>query len=132
MKKFLGIDETPPQLDRSFQAAKKLQDEIPSSKEIEEISLNELPSMVEKLHIVTRQASTNTDLDMREFLGIDKALQRIQGELTNNVSKLSEIDRYIKHETAKRDEMANSTEYTQEQRDKVDKQLRNLKDERAA
>ena len=29
---------------------------------------------------------------MREFLGIDKALTRIKGELSNNASKLTEID----------------------------------------
>ena len=28
---------------------------------------------------------------MREFLGIDKALQTIQGELLNNTSKLTEL-----------------------------------------
>ena len=32
----------------------------------------------------------NTDLDMREFLGIDKALQSIQAELSNNTSKLTD------------------------------------------
>ena len=31
-------------------------------------------------------------LDMQEFLGIDKALQSIQGELVNNTSKLIEIE----------------------------------------
>ena len=29
---------------------------------------------------------------MQEFLGIDKALQSIQGELVNNTSKLIEIE----------------------------------------
>ena len=33
-----------------------------------------------------------SDLDMQEFLGIDKALQSIQGELVNNTSKLIEIE----------------------------------------
>jgi len=32
--------------------------------------------------------AVNTDLDMREFLGIDKALTRIKGELQNNAAKL--------------------------------------------
>ena len=34
---------------------------------------------------------TKYDLDMREFLGIDKALQGIQEGLLNNMSKLTEI-----------------------------------------
>ena len=47
----------------------------------------------------TRKASQNTYLDMREFLGIDKALQTIQGELINNTSKLTEINERIKKRT---------------------------------
>jgi len=40
--------------------------------------------------------ATNTDLDIREFLGIDKALTRIKGELKNNAAKLSETDNHLK------------------------------------
>ena len=32
---------------------------------------------------------------MLEFLGIDKALQNIRGELLNSTSKLTEIDKLI-------------------------------------
>ena len=35
---------------------------------------------------------------MREFLGIDKSLQSIQGELLNNTSKLTEISKRIKRD----------------------------------
>ena len=42
---------------------------------------------------------------MREFLGIDKALQSIQGELLNNTSKLAEIDKSIKRDTKKLEEV---------------------------
>ena len=44
--------------------------------QMESIPLEELSSLVEDIHIKTREASQNTDLDMREFLGIDKALQK--------------------------------------------------------
>lgn len=44
---------------------------------------------------VTRSVNTNTDLDMREFLGINKALTRIKGKLQNNVSKLTKINARI-------------------------------------
>ena len=37
-------------------------------------------SLVEYIHVKTREVSQNTDLDIREFLGIDKALQSIQGD----------------------------------------------------
>ena len=32
---------------------------------------------------------------MKEFLGIDKALRRVQGEIINNVAKLSELDKQL-------------------------------------
>ena len=44
---------------------------------------------------------------MQEFLGIDKALQRIQGELLNNTSKLTEINKHIKRDTKKLEEEEN-------------------------
>lgn len=45
---------------------------------------------------VTRDISINTDLGMQEFLGIDRALTRIKGELENNASKVSEVEEHIK------------------------------------
>ena len=67
--------------------------------------------MVEDVHVEIRETSQNTDLDMREFLGIDKALQRIQGELLNNTSKLTQINKRIKLE-----EVENDSTYSDEQR----------------
>ena len=52
--------------------------------------------MVENIHVKAREASQNTDLDMREVLGIDKAPQSTQGELLNNTSKLTEINKVSK------------------------------------
>ena len=66
---------------------------------MESIPLKELLSLVEDIHVKTREASQNNDLDMQEFLGIDKALQGIQDELLNNTSKLTEIDKRIKRDT---------------------------------
>ena len=59
---------------------------------MESIPLKELSSLAEDIHIKTWEASQDTLLDMRKFLGIDKALQSIQGELLNNISKLTEIN----------------------------------------
>ena len=67
--------------------------------------------MVEDVHVEIRETSQNTDLDMREFLGIDKALQSIQGELLNNTSKLTQINKRIKLE-----EVENDSTYSDEQR----------------
>ena len=64
--------------------------ELPTDLEMESIPLEKLSSLIEGIHVKTREASQNTDLDMREFLGIDKALQSIQAELLNNTSKLTD------------------------------------------
>ena len=93
MKKFLGVDKTLPALERSFRTATKLKSELPTDLEMEIIPLEELSSLVEDIHVKTRETSQKTDLDMREFLGIDKALQSIQGEFLNNTSKLTEINK---------------------------------------
>ena len=53
---------------------------------------------------------------MWELLGIDKALQSIQGELWNNTSKLTEINKRIKRDNKKLDEVENAPTYSDEQR----------------
>ena len=82
--------------------------------------------MVGDIRIKTREASPNTDLDMREFLGIDEALQSIEGELVNNTSKSTEINKRIKRDTKKLQEVENDLTYTDEEhqlyRDKLDDQ----------
>ena len=83
---------------------------------MESIPMEEPSSLVEDIDAKTREASQNTDLDMREFLGIDKALQSIQGELLNNTSKLIEINTHIKKDTKKLEEVENNPTYTDEQR----------------
>ena len=101
MKSVLSLDETPFALERSLRAATKLSHELPTDLEMESILLGKLSSLVEYIHFKTTEASQTTNLDMREFLGIDKALQGIQGELLNNMSKLTEIDKHIKRDTQK-------------------------------
>ena len=49
---------------------------------------------------------------MREFLGIDKALQSIQGELLNNTSRLTEINKSIERDTKKLQEVENDPAYS--------------------
>ena len=92
MKNFLGIN-TAPVLERSISAASKLKSELPTDLQMDSIPLKELSSLVEDIHVKTREASQNTDLNMRELLGIDKALQSMQGKLLNKIDKLiNEID----------------------------------------
>ena len=115
-KFFLVIDITPPSLERSISAASKLKSDLPADLEVESMPPIELLSLVEDVHVKSQEASQNTDLNMREFLGIDKALQNIPGELLNNTSKLTEIDKRIKKDTKKVEEVENDPTYTDEQR----------------
>ena len=61
-------------MEKSFKVATKLSRELPTDLEKESIPLEQLSSLTEDIHVKTQEASQNTDLDMREFLGIDKAL----------------------------------------------------------
>ena len=85
MKCVLSLDQTPSVLERSISASSKLKIELPTDLQMESKSLKELLSLVEYIYIKTRVASQETSRNMRDFLGIDKALQSIQGELLNNI-----------------------------------------------
>ena len=132
MKIFLGIDKTPPVLERSLKAATKLKSELPTDLQMESIPLKDLSSLVEGIHIKTRGAFQSTDLDMREFLAIDKALQSIQGELLNNTSKLPEINARIERDTKKLKEVENDSSYTDGQRQLHKDRLDDLNTEKQA
>ena len=116
MKSVLILNEKPPASERSFKAKTKLKAGLPTDLEMESIPLEEFSSLVEDTHVKTREASQNTELNMREFLGIDKALQSTQGELLNNTSKLTEIHKRIERETKKLQEVKNDPTYTDEQK----------------
>ena len=132
MKKFLGLDEAPLSLERSLKTATKLKSELPTDLQMESISLKDLSSLAKEIHIKTRETSQNTDLDMREILGIDKALQSIQGDLLNNTSKLTEINKRIERDTKKLEEVKNDPAYTDEQRQLYRDRLDGLNTEKQA
>ena len=71
-------------------------------------------------------------LTLRELQGLDKALQRTRGELTNNLAKLTELDKDIARQKQKLQE-AEDDEATEEttKRD-IRSRIQNLEDERAA
>ena len=98
-----------------------------------DIEMDELPPqrLEEVINEVMNSVSTNTDLDMREFEGIDKALTRIQGELANNAGKLTEIDAHISREQGKLEEIEDSPDL-QVHEERVKAKIADLKEERAA
>ena len=111
-------------------AASKLKSELPTDLQMESIPLKELSSLVEDIRAKTRESSQNTDLDIREFLGINKALQSIQGKLYT--SKLTEIDKRIKRDTKNLEEVENDPTYTDEQRQLYRDRLDDLNTEKQA
>ena len=113
MKSVLSLDETPSTLERSFKVATKLSRELPMDLEMESMPLEELLSLAEDIRVKTREASQNTDLDMQEFLGINKALEGINGEFLNNMSKLTEIEKRIQRDTKKLEETENDPAYSE-------------------
>ena len=69
---------------------------------------------------------------MREFLGIGKGLQSIQGELWHNTSKLTEINKRIKRDTKKLQEVENDPTCSHEQRQLYKDRLDDLTTEKQA
>ena len=80
---------------------------------MESIPRMELSSLVEDIHVKTQEASQNTDLDMREFSGIDKFLQGIFG-LLNNALKLTKINERINKERKKLKEVENDPTFSED------------------
>ena len=91
MKGMLGLDDTPPLLEKSIQAARDLNKTIPTDLEMEDIPLEDLSTRIQDVDVGIQKASKDTGLPVRELLALDKTLQRIQGELANNVGKLKHI-----------------------------------------
>ena len=114
MKGILGL-EAPAGLDRSIKVVEKLNSEIDF--QMNDIPMERLPKKAKEIQDKIREATaTETDLDMRKFLALDKALQSIKGELILNVSKLTKIDKNIERETKKLEEVENYPSYSDEQR----------------
>ena len=132
MKSVLSLHETPSVLERSLKVASKLKSELPTDLQMETIPLKGLSSLAEEIHVKTREASQNTYFSMREVLAIDKALQSIQGELLNNTSKLTEINKRIERDTKKLKEVDDDPTYTDEQRQLYKDRLDDLNTEKQA
>ena len=126
MKRILSIEGD----DLNISFAKKLQEELPTDQEMETIPLKDLGNLAETLHIATREASTNTDLDMREFLAIDRALQRVQGEIRNNLGKLSELDQQLAKDREKLEEIKDDCSYSDELKERIRERIENAETER--
>ena len=130
----LGLEETPDRFKRQKQAAKKLNRLVPTDLEMESLSLEDLSKSVVD---VEHELKTDEDLlPMRELLGLDKALRRIQGELANNMAKLGKLDEHVEHETKKLRDAENDSGLSEEDKEfhrkNIQERLKSLKEEREA
>lgn len=96
-EKCFYIDETPPAFKKSFKAANERWCELSTGIETESMPLLNFQLEL-KVFLLKHKKIQNTDLEMSEFLGIDKALQTIQGELTKKASKLAGINEKMQKE----------------------------------
>ena len=94
-KSFLRFNQTPYVLEQSLTATTEVKSALPTDKEMATASSTKVSSHANGTH------PKNTDFDMQEFLGIDKALQTIQMELEINTSKLAKIVKHIKKDSKK-------------------------------
>ena len=108
--------------EQTILAVSKILDETPTMIEMQTMTGEQI---IETVHALSRDIAINTDLDMREMLGLDKALTRFKGELVNNASKLTEIDEQIK---GTKDELENAQD-PQEQKE-LKARLKELQQER--
>ncbi|XP_066913827.1 synaptonemal complex protein 1-like [Clytia hemisphaerica] len=120
-QRLLGIETSKAAKSRFKSMLKKLPTEI----EMEDLT----PQRLEEVLREVVSVATNTDLDTREFDGIDNALTRMKGELLNNTSKLSEIDKHIEREQKKLKDIDEDATL-EDHRKKIQDRLKDLQQER--
>lgn len=111
---------------------------------VDSVELEDLGQTVTEVSDVVQRmetALTDTQIDegmpvdpprtLREIRGLDKALQTIRGELTNNLAKLTELDDHIALEKRKLDE-ADAGGVDELTRRRIAERLLDLQDERSA
>ena len=92
-----------------------------------DMHLEDLTATLQKLPKVENAQSQTEGLSFRELEGLDKALQRTHGELTNNLAKLTDLDKDIAKERRKLDEAEDEIS-----KKNIKARLKNLEDERGA
>ena len=122
-RSLLGIETPKSTKTRS----RRLLDTVPTEIEMDELTPDKIEEVIEE---TTREIAVNTDLDMREFLGIDKALTRIKGELINNASKLSEIDVDLKRNREKLAEVKDDDGTSESVKQRIRDRIASLNEER--
>ena len=103
---------------------KQLDKAVPTEREVEHIPLQDLGKTVDEVNKVIGDPK-DLPLPMREILGLDKALQRISGEIVNGTGKLTEIEQRIANQQKKLKE----PNITEQQKKRVNDRISDLKEE---
>ena len=82
-------------------------------------------------HVEDQNQIQQLGWNIRELRGLDQALQRVRGELTNNLAKLTELDEHIEREKEKLAD-AEDGGLDEHIRRRIADRLRDLQEERAA
>ena len=105
MQNMLGLETTPPGIEKSISSARQLLDITPTDLEMESMSNKEILQEMPKIIQLSRDAETNTDFDnadnLRDIKGLDAALTSIRSEMTVGVAKLDFVDKKIEHQKDK-------------------------------
>jgi len=99
---------------------------------VETVELQELGQVATKASQEIELETSLADIDLREIRGLDKALQSIRGELTNNLAKLTELDDHINKEQSKLDRIESEGGIDEATKRRITDRLRELQDERAS
>ena len=133
IRQYLNLPEYNTSL--SQKAISVLQNTRNNLPEIEEIPLQDLSHTTDEIETSLKTVETEfshvgiqseAGLTLRELQGLDKALQSIRGELTNNLAKLSDIDKDIAKEKQKLQEAGD------DDKKRINDRIKNLEEEKSA
>ena len=125
VRKYLGFSKWTPEMSKKAAAKlreynQRLED---ASKSLDTGGATEAVKNTQKIISVLASEGYTS----RKILGMCKTLERSRGEHTNNLAKLSELDKDIAREKSKLEEAPDETT-----KDRIAERLRKLQDERAA
>ena len=130
MKRILSIEGDVPDLDRSFTAAKKLQEQLKLTWRWKKYHSKILVILQSRCMLQQGKQQLTLILTCREFLGIDKALRSFKGEIVNNLAKLSELDRQLDRDWEKLEEIKDDPSYPEELKDSIRERIDKAESER--
>ena len=125
VREYLGFSNWTPEMSKKAEASLRKNDQRlgEATESLDTGGATEAVKSTQKIiAVLAREGYTS-----RDIIGICKALERSRGEHTNNLAKLSELDKDIAEERSKLEAATDETT-----KDRIAERLRKLQDERAA